>query len=975
MKKLLITIISFLIVCSLFSCGGGGEVDREGSVTLIENGVANFRIVLAEDLSDDVRREVSVALRMKLKKDHGITFEIIEESEEDDGEAVEVLVGNVKSRGDEYSYDGHMLGEEGYVIKLISDKIVINAGSASRLRDAITEFGESILGVGADEIYNVTMLESDSIEVFQNDYEINGIFFDGEDARGYKIAAELTRKYYSECAELLRDHFYKNTGYWFEIVDLENAPRRSIVIKHTDLHTGHDSYRVGREGESLVIECAFDNKLVSETSRLILQDPFYSGGKYELSTAEYSSDVSVVYYEEFGAVGDGKTDDFLAIYNTHEFANECGQTVKADPDATYYICDTAIYGSSVACAVIKTNVDWQGARFTVDDRHIDPAGATKKYGSRPIFKVEPDCEMITLTDDATLEGLLAAGINRNTERIEIDVGHSGPLMIVPKNYSHKVYRRRGYSAYAGGEMHEVIVLSADGTVSPDTPIIFDYTDLYSVDVYKLDPDSAISIKNGVFTTRASRVNTIYTKENGKRDAYSGYLQRGITVYRPYTTVENVEHYITDELTIAESIGQDGEIIAVGATYRGFFCAYNTNEVTFKNCVLTGHRCYPKPNGGTGGTYDFSGALSNKIDLEDCVQSSFFVTVQNGVIRAAAEGDRGAVPSMAAADVIAVRDSGSRGGFRMHWGIGGSNYCKNMEYIGSTLSRYDAHSGLCNGKIIDSTVTCISLTGNGLLEVKNSRFFAEGTGYGNNAIFRLRSDYGYTWEGDIIAEGVKAYVYPEDDIHVVSSGYSNWYFGYTSHMPNISLTDTEFYDIHTKELLPTGTRIHFTASPVSRASTVHLPITNKKAIVSVEDKDSDGFIDEPHFDSNRDGVIDEDDIIDLDGNGVKGNTSLSYAEILEEYDDIDGGIPIDVYTNLNIYVPPEYFKVSDNKGLGYVYVICDTGGSGISDGAHHDSVETYGGFFGDTKFIYGESGEYFLGSHHTDQTKTDIFSFE
>ena len=82
MKKLLITIISFLIVCSLFSCGAGGEVDREGSVTLIEDGVANFRIVLAEDISDDVRREVSVVLRMKLKKEYGITFEVIEEKKD-----------------------------------------------------------------------------------------------------------------------------------------------------------------------------------------------------------------------------------------------------------------------------------------------------------------------------------------------------------------------------------------------------------------------------------------------------------------------------------------------------------------------------------------------------------------------------------------------------------------------------------------------------------------------------------------------------------------------------------------------------------------------------------------------------------------------------------------------------------------------------------------------------------------------------
>ena len=47
--------------------------------------------------------------------------------------------------------------------------------------------------------------------------------------------------------------------------------------------------------------------------------------------------VNVVYYEDFGAVGDGKTDDFLALKAAHDFANEGGQSVKATPGATYYI--------------------------------------------------------------------------------------------------------------------------------------------------------------------------------------------------------------------------------------------------------------------------------------------------------------------------------------------------------------------------------------------------------------------------------------------------------------------------------------------------------------------------------------------------------------------------------------------------------------------------------------------------------------
>ena len=41
-----------------------------------------------------------------------------------------------------------------------------------------------------------------------------------------------------------------------------------------------------------------------------------------------------VTYEEFGAVGDGKTDDYAAICKAHSYANENGLPVKANGNAT-----------------------------------------------------------------------------------------------------------------------------------------------------------------------------------------------------------------------------------------------------------------------------------------------------------------------------------------------------------------------------------------------------------------------------------------------------------------------------------------------------------------------------------------------------------------------------------------------------------------------------------------------------------------
>ena len=51
---------------------------------------------------------------------------------------------------------------------------------------------------------------------------------------------------------------------------------------------------------------------------------FTDGYVYEKTFTDY------VTYEEFGAVGDGKTDDFAAIVKAHEYANSNGLSVFAN---------------------------------------------------------------------------------------------------------------------------------------------------------------------------------------------------------------------------------------------------------------------------------------------------------------------------------------------------------------------------------------------------------------------------------------------------------------------------------------------------------------------------------------------------------------------------------------------------------------------------------------------------------------------
>ena len=117
-----------------------------------------------------------------------------------------------------------------------------------------------------------------------------------------------------------------------------------------------------------------------------------------------------------------------------------------------------------------------------------------------------------------------------------------------------------------------------------------------------------------------------------------------------------------------------------------------------------------------------------------------------------------------------------------WGIMGSNYCKNITYEDCILSRFDAHQGVYNATIINSTVSNLRLTGGGKFTLRDSAIF----GYGN-ALISLREDYGCTWRGDIEIKNV-LYKNVETETHVFGAEYNPCHnFGYQAYYPeNITI---------------------------------------------------------------------------------------------------------------------------------------------------------------------------------------------
>ena len=110
------------------------------------------------------------------------------------------------------------------------------------------------------------------------------------------------------------------------------------------------------------------------------------------------SNKNYVTYEEFGAKGDGITDDFFAIKAAHDYANENGLSVKADGNATYYIHETRKDGE-VQSVIIKTDTDWGDAEFIIDDTDISlfPNAPTYPMYKAHIFKVLSDYDVNLLS--------------------------------------------------------------------------------------------------------------------------------------------------------------------------------------------------------------------------------------------------------------------------------------------------------------------------------------------------------------------------------------------------------------------------------------------------------------------------------------------------------------------------------------------------------------------------------------------------
>lgn len=268
-------------------------------------------------------------------------------------------------------------------------------------------------------------------------------------------------------------------------------------------------------------------------------------------------------YEQFGAKGDGVTDDFSAIIATHAAANEKGLPVRATDGKTYYI------GNTTGTAVVRTDVDFGTAKFIIDDSNVSLEN--REYS---VFKVESALQPVEIEGVESLK----------SDQTNLGVSLPGHSLVRVVNDNHKAYIRLGANQDNGKSQEEYIIVDKDGNIDPSTSPIWDYDEITRVTAYPID-EKPLTIKGGVFTTIANQAPSEYT-----------YYCRGISVSRSNVRIENVTHYVEGELDH-------------GAPYDGFMCFDRAADIVVCNCVFTAHKSY-KTIGSAGvpvtmGSYDIS----------------------------------------------------------------------------------------------------------------------------------------------------------------------------------------------------------------------------------------------------------------------------------------------------------------------------------------------------------------------------------
>jgi hypothetical protein len=336
--------------------------------------------------------------------------------------------------------------------------------------------------------------------------------------------------------------------------------------------------------------------------------------------------------------------------------------------------------------------------------------------------------------ESNLNPISIYGVNRikkNQDKININLKTSCLITVSDSNIRN--YIRYGLNQNNGKPQTDIFIVDQNGKIDRSSPIIWDFNDITEISAIPIDAKQLI-INGGKFITIANKAPSKYT-----------YYSRNISITRSNVIVKNLEHTIIGE-------GDNG------APYRGFISISDCSNITVKGCVLTGHKTY-RTIGNAGkpvsmGSYDLSVRRSINVSIINCKQTND------------------------------INDD-------TYWGLFASNYSKNITFDNCIFSRFDAHMGVYNATIRNSTLGYMGINaiGSGTLLIENTKVYGR-------SLVNFRQDYGSTWDGELFIKNcVFAPKRSNAECLAIFNGrnFGKHDFGYTCKMPKNIIIDNLFFD--------------------------------------------------------------------------------------------------------------------------------------------------------------------------------------
>ena len=266
----------------------------------------------------------------------------------------------------------------------------------------------------------------------------------------------------------------------------------------------------------------------------------------------------------------------------------------------------------------------------------------------------------------------------------VDLTFKDDFLVTVSDDNVKRYIRYGLNQNKGRAQTDIFILDKMGNIDSSSPVIWDFEHVTDISALPIDKTNLV-INGGFFITIANKAPSKYT-----------YYSRNISIKRSNVVVTNLKHVIEGE-------GDQG------APYRGFISISDCSNVLVKDCVLTGHKTY-RTIGNAGkpvsmGSYDISVTRSIGVSFVNCSQTND------------------------------INDN-------KYWGVFASNYSKNISFDNCKLSRFDAHMGVYNATIRNSTLGYM-----GINAIGSGEFLIENSTVRGRSLINLRYDYGSTWEGN------------------------------------------------------------------------------------------------------------------------------------------------------------------------------------------------------------------------------------